>query len=495
MSDRPNFIVIMTDQQRADLCKREGFALDTTPFLDDLATQGMWFNRAYTTMPACLPARVSMLTGRYPSATRARTNHNVEDVTYSQDLVDILQANDYKLGLCGKNHSHVTPDRFDHWFEVSHRGSEDEDRTDDEKAFDAYLHSLHSGADLNPTPFPLETQCAYRAVSAAINWLDTMGDNVPFFLWLSFPEPHNPYQVPEPYFSMFPPKSLPPTLSTKEDLTTKGFKFQWNRHLGECAFDNFDEQVTHTRSNYLGMLRMIDDQVERLFTYLDEHNLRDNTHIVILSDHGDFVGEYGLVRKGPELPEVLTRIPFIWLAPDIKPSAQPQDAFISIADIMPTICDILDTPLPDGTQGRSLLPILRGEDYPEQEFSSIYAEHGFGGLHYTADDDFDPTEDGLIPNAYFDGLNGWSQSGTMRMIRRGDWKLIFDMQGHGQLYNISDDPVELKNLYNHTKYAGVQSELLAELLAWTLRAQDPLPYPRQRYKFKTDSRNYWAAHH
>ena len=76
MATKPNIVVIMTDQQRADVSKREGFQLDTTPFLDSLAAQGTWFDRAYTTMPACLPARVSMLTGRYPGATRARTNHN-----------------------------------------------------------------------------------------------------------------------------------------------------------------------------------------------------------------------------------------------------------------------------------------------------------------------------------------------------------------------------------------------------------------------------------
>ena len=110
---------------------------------------------------------------------------------------------------------------------------------------------------------------------------------------------------------------------------------------------------------------------------------------------------------------------------------------------MPTICDLIDLPLPAGVQGRSLKPLLLGEDYPREEFESIYAEHGFGGLHYTVDDDFDPTEDGLMPELGFDELNGWSQSGTMRMIRRGDWKLVFDMQGIGQLYNLHDDPYEL----------------------------------------------------
>ena len=244
----------------------------------------------------------------------------------------------------------------------------------------------------------------------------------------------------------------------------------------------------------MGMLRLIDDQVRRFVGFLEDQDLRHNTHVIFLSDHGDFVGEYGLVRKGPELPEVLTRIPFSWAGPGIAAQPEPHQAHISLADIMPTICELIDEPLPAGVQGRSLKPLLLGEDYPREEFSSVYAEHGFGGLQYTADDDFDPAEDGLRPGLAFDELNGWSQSGTMRMVRRADWKLIFDMQGAGQLYDLRNDPLEMHNLYGEPLVAEVQSELLAELLAWTLRVQDPLPYPRRRYKFKSDPRNYWANH-
>src|SRR5690606_4054326 len=117
-------------------------------------------------------------------------------------------------------------------------------------------------------------------------------------------------------------------------------------------------------------------------------------------------------------------------------------------------------------------------------------EHGFGGLHYTADDPFDPTLDGLTPGVAFDELNGWSQSGTLRMLRRGDWKLAFDMQGRGQLYNLKTDPVELCNLWDEPTAAEVRHQMVAELLVWTLRVQDPLPYPRRRYQFKAPPRNY-----
>ncbi len=493
MAERPNLVVIMTDQQRADITRREGFPLDTTPFLDSLALQqGTWFNHAYTPMPVCSPARVSMLTGRYPNATHVRTNHNEEDVFYETDLIDVLHQQGYVTALSGKNHSYLTPEKMDFWYELSHNGGWGGDRTDDEKGFDAYLTGLSHRADFKPTAFPLETQGPYRAVTKATEWLDTVEDQ-PFFLWLSFAEPHNPYQVPEPYFSMFPPETLPPTLSNVSALEEKSFKYQWTRQIGELAFPDYAEQLPRARANYCGMLRLIDDQIKRFFDYLDANGLRENTIILILSDHGDFVGEYGLVRKGPELPEVLTRVPFVAVGPGVPRSSEPHPAYISLVDIMPTLCEIAGAEIPAGVQGRSLLPILTGQPYPEADFASAYSEQGFGGLHYTADDPYDPQEDGISAMVGFDELNGWSQSGTMRMVRKGDWKLIMDMQGAGQLYNLADDPVELVNLYGKPECLAIQQELLADLVVWLLRVQDPLPHPRRRYKFKTPPHGYWTT--
>ncbi|MDD9955283.1 MAG: sulfatase-like hydrolase/transferase [Anaerolineaceae bacterium] len=493
MSERPNIVIIMSDQQRADVSAREGFALDTTPFLDALATEGVWFKRAYTSMPACLPARVSMLTGRYPGATRARTNHNGEDVTCERDLYQLLREAGYRTALCGKNHSHVGPDDMDHYFPLGHHGGFGPERTPAEVAFDDYLAGLRHRADFKPAPGGVEVQCPYRAVSSAIDFVDSAADE-PFFLWLSFPEPHNPYQAPEPYFSLFPPDTLPPTLSDVSALEGKSFKYRWLRQIGETAFTDYAEQLPQARSNYFAILRLIDDQVRRFVGHLDARGLRDNTILFFLSDHGDYVGEYGLVRKGAELPEVLVRIPFQVCGPGILAGAEPHEAHVSIVDILPTLCEATGIPVPDGVQGRSLWPLLSGDDWPREEFASAYAEQGFGGLHYTEDDDFDPQQDGFHPAISFDELNGWTQSGNMRMLRRGDWKLLFDMQGRGQLYNLAQDPVELNDLYDDPACAAIRGELLAELLAWTLRAQDPLPHPRRRYRFKSDPRNYWSPY-
>jgi len=495
MSTRPNIVIIMTDQQQARLSKREGYALDTTPFLDSLARQGTWFNRAYTAAPICVAARISMLTGRFPSATRVRSNHNVLDATYEKDIVDVMREQGYATAMCGKNHSHLTPKRVDHWFGAGHTGGEGQSsRTPEEEAFDKYMRERGHRTHLEPNPFPVECQAPYRSVSSAQKWIQAL-EGRPFFLWLTFAEPHNPYQVPKPYFDMFPPDSLPSPIAGPETLAARGFKWRFTREQFQKAFTNFDGELPRARSNYHGMLRLIDDQVKRFVEFLNSSRLRENTIIVFVSDHGDFVGEYGLMRKGLEMNEFLVRIPLLFAGPGIAANSAPHPAHVSIVDIMPTLCEAIGVPLPNGVQGRSLRPLLTGAPCPEEEFASVYAEQGFGGRHYTESDALDPVAEGALhPSVGFDCLNTWSQSGTMRMLRRGDWKLVFDMQGRGQLYNVTDDPAELRDLYGKPEAATVQNQLVAELLALTIRAQDPLPYPRRRYVMKTDPRNYWSPY-
>ncbi len=490
----PNLVLIMTDQHRADLCAREGFPLDATPFLDRLAAQGVWFDRAYTPSPICAPARVSLLTGRYPSAHGVRENRACHLARYERDLVDVAGGLGHATAMVGKNHSHAGPRRWDHYVEFGHGGGRGEGRSPEEVAFDERLTALNHGVALEPTPFPVECQGPYRAVSESVRWLRSLGGR-PFLLWLSFAEPHNPYQVPEPYFGLFPPETLPPVRAGAEALAAKGFKWEFTRCLGEHVYPDYEARLPRMRSNYLGMLRLIDDQVRRMVDFLDAEGLRENTLIVFLSDHGDFVGEYGLMRKGPEMPDVLQRVPLIFAGPGIAGRAGPNAAHVSLVDVMPTLCEALGAPIPPGVQGRSLWPLLTGDEYPPEEFASVYSEQGYGGLHYTAQDDLD-FEHCLIggpSGPTFDELNSYSQSGTMRAVRKGRWRLILDMQGRGQLHDLEADPAELTNLYGRPDAADVQRAMLAELAMWCLRAHDPLPLPVGKYVPKLHPRGYWTG--
>ncbi|UQZ81168.1 Arylsulfatase [Paenibacillus konkukensis] len=487
-TNKPNIIVIMTDQQRADVSARYGFPLDTTPFLDGLARRGTWFDKAYTAAPVCVAARCSMLTGRYPGAHKVRDNGGSRHVSYTQDLFDVMKGQGYRTALIGKNHTYLRADSpsVDHYVSLNHFGDSGPFRTEQEKAFVDWLRR-RSQCSLEAAPYPPECQNPARAVTSALEWLQPAerqsAEEQPFFLWLSFPEPHNPYQAPEPYYSMFPPEDLPPLRASAEDGDRKGYKWRWCRRQGEYFNPDYEREIPRVRSNYFGMLRLIDDQIRRLIGSLEAAGTLENTVIVFLSDHGDFTGEYGLIKKGPGLPDILLRIPLLFTGPGIVADARPHPAHVSIVDLLPTLCEAAGAPIPAGVQGRSLWPLLTGRADPHPEFSSVYAEHGYGGQELTEDDGLDirnfgsVSEDDGERTVRFDELNSVTQSGFMRTVRKGEWKLNMSMQGQGELYRLADDPLELHNLFGQPQAREAELELLRELAVWMMRSEDPLPYP------------------
>jgi arylsulfatase A-like enzyme len=491
---KPNIVIIMADQHRAGLTRGTGFPLDTMPALDSLASRGVSFDRAYTTAPLCVPARVSMLTGRWPHAHRLRQNSAARFAVYEQDLFQVCKQHGYRTALVGKNHTYLTPDRVDYWRPYSHLdGWKPDPAPRDYVEFDRWMQHLNHGVSDVPTPFPAEVQYPYRIASNAIDFMGAAGDE-PFALWMSFAEPHNPYQVPKPYFDLFPPETVPPRAVGPESLSAMGFKWKWLEHLEESTYPGFQQKWRRTRSNYLGMLRLIDDQVARVLRHLDSTGKSRNTIVLYLADHGDYFCDYGLERKGAGIPEVLTRIPMVWSGWGIRPQKTP--AFVSTADVLPTLCEAIGAAMPPGCQGRSLWPLLQDRDYPRQEFESIYAEVGFGGMHYGPDDDIDPQWGRVVGRAgalpTYDELNPVTQSGNIKMVRRGDWKLTFDMLGQGCLYDLSRDPYELTNLYGRREFSDMQASLTADLLQWTIRTQDDLPLAAYRPKWA--ERNWYSLY-
>ena len=489
-SGAPNVIFIVSDQHRAGMTRAEGYPLDTSPALDALARRGVRFENAYATAPLCVPSRCSMLTGRWPEAHRVRMNLDAHDAFYAQDVYDVASANGYRTGLAGKNHTYRKAGQLDFWREYSHvsgyRGPNADPRY---AAFDQWMKKLGAGSlSLEPTPFPTEVQYPYRIVSDAIEFIDGSGDR-PFLLQVGFPEPHTPQQVPEPYWDMFPPESVPPRAAGPEALARLGFRARWLYDLEGHAETPDEANWRRYVSNYLGQLRMIDDQLGRLIAHLDKRGLTDNTVIVYMADHGDYVMEYGLGRKGVGLPEALVRIPMVFAGGGVKPGAF-EGVFTSNADFMPTVCEAMGAQIPVGVQGRSLWPLLRGEDYPAEEFRSICAGAGVGGLYYDEKDDVGVKGGGR--NALSgDTLNKVTQSGNQQMVRMGEWKLITDMMGYGQLYHLPSDPAELNNRFGQPDVAETQAKLMAELAMWAIRNQDSLPTGPQNAKYQTK----WARPH
>lgn len=490
--EKPNVILIIADQRTYGLSKETGFSLDTSPTLDRMQAAGIGFQHNYCTTPVCVPSRTTMITGRWPEAHHVRMNLQANAAFFETDLYQVAKSRGYRTALIGKNHTYLTQNNVDVWREYFHDGGPlERGREDEDKQYDEWLHNLNFNVSNQPSPFPLETQLPFRIVSDTIAFLDSTAGQ-PFFAQVSIPEPHDPEQVPAPYWNMFPPDALPDRCAGPEALVHMGPRAQWEYRMQQDAAPQTEKLWRRYRSNYFGALRMIDDQIGRLVKHLNDTGLADNTVVIFTADHGDFLMNYGLGHKGVGLYETLTHTPQIWWGYGIKPSPKVHQAFTSMADIMPTVCEVMGADIPHGVQGRSLWPLLRGEDFPEMEFRSIYSGVGVGGLYYE-DSDHVPLSAGQAPNrqGMFDELNKVTQSGNQKMVRMGDWKLVYDMMGYGQLYNLHDDPCEMQNRFGAGELAAVQAELMAELAMWVIRSQDSLPTGPQNGKYETK----WSAQH
>jgi arylsulfatase A-like enzyme len=300
--------------------------------------------------------------------------------------------------------------------------------------------------------------------------------------------------VPEPYFSLFPEDAVPERAAGPEALAHKtgplGEKWRWERTLLQTAHPGYDDHWRRYRANYCGMLRLIDNQLRRFVEHLALRGLLENTILLFTADHGDYAGDYGLMRKGVGLPECLVRIPFIVSGAGVVARESNTHDHVSLVDVMPTLCEALGLEIPYGVQGRSLWPLLSGGEYAREEFRSAYVELGYGGLHYGEDER--PELHFEYGGKRFDELNTVTQSGTVKCVRRGRWKLTFDMLGNGELYDLEADPAELGNLFDDPAHRETRAALTEELLRWTIRAEDDLPLAG--YVPKRAPRNWYTPH-
>jgi arylsulfatase A-like enzyme len=482
----PNIIIVLCDQWSFGTSKASGFPLDTTPTLDRLGAGGFSFDRNYCTAPLCVPSRISMLTGRWPEAHRVRMNLQANDAFFDKDLYQVAKARGYRTALIGKNHTYLTEKDVDVWREYFHEGASAALKpSPQDAAYDQWLRDLHFNISDKPTPFPLTSQLPYRIMTDALAFVDAAA-NQPFLLQISIPEPHDPEQVPEPYWDMFPPASIPGRYAGPEGLPLAGERLQWEYRMQQDAFPDTEKWWRRYLSNYCGMLRLIDDQIARLERHLKDRGIDNDTLVVFTSDHGDSLMNFGIGHKGLGLHESVVHTPMLWWGAGIRPNKEAANAFTSMADLMPTLCEAMTAAIPNGVQGRSLWPLLQGQAFPKEEFQSIYSGVGVGGLYYEKADAV-PLAAGHRPKLpdMFDELNKVTLSGNQKMVRMGAWKLVYDMMGYGQLYNLERDPGELTNQFGKKRYAAIQADLMAELAMWTIRIQDALPTGPQNSQYQT----------
>lgn len=514
MSSRPNFLFIMTDQQRADWLGCYGHPVVKTPHIDSIAANGTRFSKFYVATPVCMPNRASFMTGRYPSLHGLRYN-GCTLPRRANTFVDVLSAVGYRTASIGK--SHLQPmtkmqarahngvetgpiaeawkaddgnykmeapatfqgkDRvsfpgsyygFDHVDVVTGHGTRGgghylqwlRERHDNWAELLDPANSLphdYSCLQANRTPLPEDSyHTAYIRDRGADYLRGQKGKDDPFFAYVSFCDPHHPFNPPGKYWDMYDPDDFeiqegfdrhqnpPPPLKALADRHTRG-ELPASQEL---PYMSSDRQIREAMALTAGMTTMIDDAVGELIAALKESGHYENTVIVYNADHGDYLGDCNLMQKGIWARDSINRVPMIWSDPNSR-SARESDAMASTVDVSATILDRAGVLPYFGIQGRSFLKSVSA-DLPHRD--EIYIEFNDG-----------------------EARMGFDVPGRVRSLQTQKWRMsIYGDQEWGELYDLENDPQNFRNLWDDAGYAGAKSMMLERLAHTLVRQMDESP--------------------
>ncbi len=420
MSDRPNIVVIMSDQHSPKLLGCAGNGLVRTPNLDRLAAQGLSFTNTYCAAPLCAPSRMTFLTSQHPSDIRVWTNGCTLDENVPT-VAHLMSLSGYETVLCGR--MHFTGDQ--------HRG------------FERRLVGDVSGAMGSVPPggkfegvIPAETtgqthltmtatgpgRTAYIAydddvTTRARDFLHARketGESRPLFMVVGYLLPHCPYICPRELFEEYMDRVVLPETPADYLETLHPAMQTWREIRGVERIT--PDQARRALAAYYGLVTYMDARIGETLAAVNETLDPRNTIVVYLSDHGEMAGEHGMWWKD-SFYEASVRVPMIWSAPDRFQEGACVDAVTSLLDVAPTCLSLGGgDPLP-GARGRDLSPLLKGATSTHDWHGEVFAES------YTR---------GLRP---------------ARMIRSGPWKLnLFHGHERPQVFNVASDPDEWHDL-------------------------------------------------
>lgn len=368
--DRPNVLLILVDDLRPEI-NAYGTARAVTPHIDDLAAQGLLFERAYTQVAVCAPSRISLLSGLRPDTTgirRLRTplRSVMPEVT---TLPQRFRESGYTTLSIGKVYHHQSDDR-QWWSDEPVRPQSSWEGLGD----DGYLSPASIGVtDANTGRGPAYEAAAvpdtaYRdgkIANLAIEQLRRLRDE-PFFMAVGFFKPHLPFTAPQKYWDLYPPHEIelapnpfPPEGVNRFSLTNFGELRGYALVPDEGAIP--DSVARTLIRGYLAATSYIDAQVGRVLDELDRLGLRENTIVVFWGDHGWKLGEHGAWAKHSNF-EIDTRVPLIMRAPGMRSVGERTDALVETVDIYPTLAELAGLGSPPHLQGTSFVPVLEDPD-------------------------------------------------------------------------------------------------------------------------------------
>ena len=475
--DKPNILWICTDQQRYDTIGTLGNPYVSTPNIDSLVEEGVAFTHAYCQSPICTPSRSSFLTGMYPSATHVNGNGNdFYPETYPL-ITRTLADNGYDCGLIGKLHlasayRRIEPranDGYRYW-QYSHAPRDDwregHDYADWVRSKGYILGELTKNAEGVPAELHQTTWCAEKTIEFIQEERET-----PWLATVNIYDPHPPFNPPQRYREQFNPDEMPEPLFKESDLEQQERLSRIDFQSRVRTPDELDirnpiiPQSPRSRTEsgligkrdaktliaaYYAMIKLIDDQLGQILNVLNDAGQRENTVIIFTSDHGEMLGDHGLIQKGCRFYEGLVRVPLIFSFPGYFESGLKSDALVELVDKVPTLLELAGLSVPDDMHGRSLLPILRGEVDSDQHRDFVRCE-------------------------YYDALDSRDHSyATMYRDRR--YKLVV-YHGHeeGELYDLVEDPNEFDNLWYLQAKQQTKMDLLKRSFDASMFALDKGP--------------------
>jgi len=436
MSDRPNFLLILTDHFRGDCLGRLGHPVAETPHLDSMSRSGATFTHAYTPCPSCIAARRSLMTGLTPYSQRMVGYKDGLPWEYEHTLAGELTRAGYQTANIGKTHFH--PPRLHLGFEQLTTSQDYGEWLAQQPGIevDRSAHGVPGNSWLaRPNHLPEHQMEETWFTTQAFEFLRKRDPTRPFFLCLSFNGPHPPWCPPQVYYDQFIDREMPPPVVgdwAEKHAAEAGYPLDVNSWRGRIP-DHLNQRA---RAAYFAYLAFLDAQIGRLLERMMRNGLLANTLTLFTSDHGEMLGDHNLWRKTYAY-EPSARVPFI-----VKPAASMQaDHNVEIPqtvgweDVMPTFLETAGVPIPDEVEGRSVLPLLRGETDPWRPF--YHGEHS--------------------PCYHPENAN--------QFLSDGHWKYIWNpINGEEQLFHLEEDPQECRDLAGDTDAIDVLEEWRARMV-------------------------------
>lgn len=449
----PNVVFIICDQMRGDSMSCLNHPIARTPHLDGLAEDGVLFKRCYSNNPVCVPSRMSIFSGLYPHQTGRLSNRDWDTplLKIENTLAHAFQSMGYRTGWVGKNHTYQNSE-FETFETSSIRARE---------PFRKYSRFVppHWHSD---TLWPEEICHPRRNTDEAVEFINKSKANQPFFLHVSYFDPHPPYMAPSEYTSRYCSTDIQvPETVRPGALSRRLEQFATAMHLDELS----DSDLTETMRYYYASIEWgVDAQVGRIMKALKDKGLEENTIVVFTSDHGDFIGDYRMVRKGMFHYDALLHVPMIWYAPGRISKGITSENLVQGIDIFPTLIDLCSGQTRDDLQGRSLKPMLRGEN-PDNEDHAIFTSGAYGHVEPVNNPSTNLSDEDDTPLHTRVMHQSMEPSYKTSMIRTRDWKFILNEADSPELYNMAEGK-ERENLAEKKEHLAVRKSLESQLKQW-----------------------------